>query len=269
MCRPTHFDVSYSINPWMDPAKPTATPLAVAQWETLRRIFIDLGHRVDELQPQPGLPDMVYTANGALVHDGTVLVARFRHPQRDRESAAYLRWFTERGYRPVSQAERFNEGEGDYLIAGSYVLSGSGFRTEPAAHGETQELFGLPVVSLRLVDPRYYHLDTALAVLDDNEIMYYPPAFSPGSRAVLETLFPDAILADAADAAVFGLNAVSDGRHVVLAAAATGLAARLRERGFDPIGVDLTELLKGGGGVKCCTLEIRGPRPAVTDSSGD
>jgi N-dimethylarginine dimethylaminohydrolase len=116
---------------------------------------------------------------------------------------------------------------------------------------------GLPVTSLTLVDPRYYHLDTALAVLNDDEIMYFPEAFSTASRRRLEALYPDAVRASAADAAVFGLNAVSDGRYVILPQAATGLTAQLRERGYEPIGADLSELLKGGGSVKCCTLELR------------
>jgi N-dimethylarginine dimethylaminohydrolase len=115
------------------------------------------------------------------------------------------------------------------------------------------------VIGLDLVDPRYYHLDTALAVLDDttDEVMYYPPAFSPGSREVLRRLFPDALIAGAEDAAAFGLNAVSDGLHVLLPQAATGLLGPLRERGFEPVGIDLSELLKGGGSVKCCTQELR------------
>jgi len=113
------------------------------------------------------------------------------------------------------------------------------------------------VISLTLVDPNYYHLDTALTVLDGNTIAYYPAAFSPGSRAVLQRLYPDVITATEADAAVFGLNAVSDGYNVVLPHNATGLAAVLRNRGFNPIGVDLSELLKAGGSVKCCTMELR------------
>jgi N-dimethylarginine dimethylaminohydrolase len=112
-------------------------------------------------------------------------------------------------------------------------------------------------VSLQLVDPRFYHLDTALAVLGDHDVAYFPEAFSPGSRGVLQRLFPDAILTGEEDATVLGLNAVSDGRHVVLPAAARDLAAQLRERGYEPVGVDLSELLKAGGSVKCCTLEIR------------
>lgn len=113
------------------------------------------------------------------------------------------------------------------------------------------------MIGLTLVDPDYYHLDTALTVLDEQTIAYYPAAFSPGSLAVLRRLFPDAVLASAADAAAFGLNATSDGYNVVLPQNATDLAGQLRDRGFRPVGVDLSELLKAGGSVKCCTLELR------------
>lgn len=130
-------------------------------------------------------------------------------------------------------------------------------RPSQTPSSEAQEFFGIPVTGLTLVDPKFYHLDTAIAVLAENEVMYYPAAFTPGSRAVLRELFPDAILATDADAAVFGLNALSDGRHVLLPESATHLIGELRRRGFEPIGVDLTELLKAGGSVKCCTLELR------------
>ncbi|GAA1987604.1 dimethylargininase [Kitasatospora viridis] len=258
MCRPTHFEVSYAINPWMDPSKPVDTDLAVAQWERLHALYGELGHRVDLIDPLPGLPDMVYAANGATVVDGKVLGARFRNAERAAEGPAYLDWFRDQGF-TTRDPEHVNEGEGDLLLTAGHVLAGRGFRSVTAGHAEAQEFFGRPVVGLELVDPRFYHLDTALSVLDADrdEIMYYPAAFSPGSRAVLARLFPDALLVDEADAEVFGLNAVSDGLHVILPEAATGLAARLRERGFQPIGMDLSELLKGGGSVKCCTLEIR------------
>ncbi len=159
----------------------------------------------------------------------------------------------------MRQATHVNEGEGDFLLAGEEILAGRGFRSSPETHIEARAFFGRPVRSLTLVDPRFYHLDTALAVLDAEQIMYYPGAFSPASRALLADHYPDAILVDEADAAVFGLNALSDGLHVVMPRAATRLAARLRERGYEPIGVELTELLKAGGSVKCCTLELRGP----------
>jgi N-dimethylarginine dimethylaminohydrolase len=257
MCRPTYFAVTYSINPWMDPSRPTSAHVGLAQWKRLHDMFVELGHDVRLIEPVPGLPDMVFAANGAIVLDGKVLVARFRHAERAEESAAYLDWFERGGWTAVRQAEYVNEGEGDFLCVGQEILAGSGFRSDLRAHDEVREFFGRPVVSLTLVDPRYYHLDTALAVLGEAEVMYNPAAFSPESRAILAERFPDAILADAADAAVFGLNAVSDGRNVILPRQAVGLVAQLRERGYTPIGVDLTELLKAGGNVKCCTLELR------------
>ncbi|MFD0310858.1 dimethylargininase [Streptomyces sp. NPDC127119] len=257
MCRPTYFDVTYSINPWMAPDRPTSAETGLAQWKGLFDTFVELGHDVELIEPVPGLPDMVFAANGAIVVDGKVLVARFRHPQRGDESAAYLEWFGRGGWSEVRQARYVNEGEGDFLWAGGEMLAGTGFRSESRAHAEVREFFGCPVTGLTLVDPRFYHLDTALAVLGDRKIMYYPAAFSPESRAVLAERFPDAILAEESDAAVFGLNALSDGHNVVLPRAATGLAAQLREHGYRPLGADLTELLKAGGSVKCCTLELR------------
>ncbi|MFP3987275.1 amidinotransferase [Streptomyces sp. E11-3] len=257
MCRPSHFDVTYAINPWMDPSKPVDPELAVAQWERLCSLYRELGHQVELIDPVPGLPDMVYAANGATVVDGKVLGARFRNAERYAEGPAYLEWFRAHGFTELHAPEHINEGEGDFLVTGSWVLAGRGFRSSPEGHAEAQEFFGRPVISLELTDPRYYHLDTALAVLDTDEVMYHPQAFSPGSRAVLERLFPDAVLAAPQDAAAFGLNAVSDGLHVILPEAATGLADQLRERGFIPKGLDLSELLKGGGSVKCCTLELR------------
>lgn len=259
MCPPAHFRVTYSINPWMDPSKPVELPLALAQWEDLRDRYRTLGHTVDILDPGPGLPDMVFAANGATVIDGRVLGARFAHAERAEEAEAHLEWFRAHGFTGIHRPAHVNEGEGDFAVTSSYILAGRGFRSSPLSHDEAQEFFGRPVIGLDLVDPRYYHLDTALSILDDaaDEIMYYPDAFSPGSRSVLARLFPDALIAAPEDAAALGLNAVSDGRHVLLPQAAVGLYAPLRARGFEPLGMDLSELLKGGGSVKCCTQELR------------
>ena len=256
MCPPTYFTVDYAINAWMDPSVVVDVDLAMAQWESLRRTFESLGHQVEVLEPVPGLPDMVFAANGSLVVDGRALIAKFAHPERREEARHHRAWLADHGI-AVSRARATHEGEGDFLVVGDTVLAGHGFRTSPRAHDEVAHVLGAPVVSLELVDPRFYHLDTALAVLDDETVAYYPPAFSAESRAALEELFPDAVLAESADAFVLGLNAVSDGRHVVVADGATRLQEQLRERGFVPVPVDLSELLKGGGGVKCCTSELR------------
>jgi N-dimethylarginine dimethylaminohydrolase len=258
MCEPRFFEVTYSINPWMDVRKPVDADIAVAQWERLRDLYVELGHQVSLIEPVDGLPDMVFTANGATVLDGRVLLANFRYEQRRAETEAHRAWFDAHSYPWVTDAVWTNEGQGDFLMVGDRMLAGTGFRSDPRSHEQARELFGCPVVSLTLVDPRYYHLDTALSVLSDDEIMYYPAAFSPQSQAVLRGLYPDAVLATAEDAEVFGLNVVSDGRNVILPQAAARLIDLLRQKGFHPIGVDMSELMKAGGAVKCCSLELHG-----------
>jgi N-dimethylarginine dimethylaminohydrolase len=257
MCPPEYFTVDYAINPWMHPDQPVDTGRARRQWEQLRATFTGLGHTVRTIAPVPELPDMVFAANGAIVVDGKVLGARFRYPQRMAEGPAYRRWFSENGYQVVKEPHAINEGEGDLIFAGRAILAGHGFRSEPAAADEVAEFFGLPVISLRLVDPRFYHLDTALVVLDGDTAAYYPAAFDDAGRAALTSHFAELIEAKDEDAEVLGLNAVSDGRHVVLPEQARGLAAQLAGAGFVPVTVDLSEFLKSGGGPKCCTLELR------------
>jgi N-dimethylarginine dimethylaminohydrolase len=262
MCPPEHFAVEYEINPWMDPSVPVDVELAVKQWTRLRETLLGLGHTVHVLPPEPGLPDMVYAANGAFGVDNVVYGARFRYPQRSAEADRHRAF-----YETFHQGRRFveptavNEGEGDFAyvpgVFGGLVLAGYGFRTEPDAHREAQEAFGRPVLSLQLVDPRFYHLDVALAVLDDHTIAYLPAAFSPASQRILRAVFPDAVIADEADTIAFGLNLISDGRHAVLAGEATGMASKLRAAGYEPVPVELGELKKGGGSVRCCIAELR------------
>lgn len=256
MCRPDFFEVSYSINPWMDPAEPVDRGRAIDQWEGLRETYLDFGHTVDTVPAVPGLPDMVFAANAGIIFGDKAIAARFTHPERHGETAAYASWFRSTCGGPVIEAADTNEGEGDFLRVGNLMLAGTGFRTSVDAHHEVRQFFGLPVISLELIDPRFYHLDTALAVLDSATVAYYPPAFSATSNALLRQLFPDAILATDADAIVFGLNAFCDGLNVFLTAAATDLHAALRDRGYNPVGIELSELLKAGGSVKCCTLEV-------------
>ena len=269
MCPPTFFDVSYVINPWMAPHPPVDRGRALDQWRSLVAGYRAAGHRVDLLEPVPGLPDLVFTANGATVLDGYVLQARFANPQRAAEAAVHAAWHHDDpvcGSGPVSPAVTLptavNEAEGDFAVLADRVLAGYGFRTTRDAHAELAALTGREVVSLQLVDPYFYHLDVALTVLDDttDHIAYYPPAFSPESRALLQRLFPDAVLATDADAACLGLNCVSDGATVWVPAGAHDLVLALQAQGYTSVEVDLSELRRGGGSVKCCTQELRPPR---------
>ncbi|MGW0461457.1 dimethylargininase [Streptomyces tendae] len=265
VCEPRHFAVQYAINPWMSTGRPVDVVRALDQWQALVDTYRAHGHTVDAVAPVPGLPDMVFAANCAVVVEGRVFGSLFHAPERRPESVPFEAWFKAEGFE-VHHPESVCEGEGDLAPAGRWILAGTGFRTTRTAHREVQEFFGVPVISLTLVDPYFYHLDTALFVLeegseaDGGNIAYYPGAFSPGSREVLERLYPDAVIATREDAMAFGLNSVSDGRHVFIAPQARALADRLAGLGYVPVPVDLSEFHKAGGGIKCCTQEIRETR---------
>ena len=200
VCEPRHFAVQYAINPWMHPDTQVDVDLARDQWagadQRLPRPRPHRGHRASRSRTfrtwcSRRTPRSSWRA---------VSSARYFHaPQRRPESIAYETWFKAAGF-DVYRPESVCEGEGDLVPVGRYVLAGTGFRTTREAHHEVQEFFGVPVISLQLVDPHFYHLDTALFVLDDENIAYYPEAFSPGSREVLARLFPDAVLATREDA---------------------------------------------------------------------
>lgn len=265
MCRPDHFRVSYEINPWMKLGRPTDTARAVRQWQALHDTYLALGHEVELIDPVPGLDDMVYAANGGLVIDGVALGAKFKVAERRAEERPYRDWFASHGFEVVEPVAT-QEGEGDFLLVGGTILAGHGFRSSLASHAEVAEVFCREVVSLRLVNPAYYHLDTALCVLDPVEgpggveranIAYLPAAFDEASQAVLAERFPDAIRVPPFVPETLELNAVSDGLNVLIPPPTNGFDAQLRERGYHPVPVDVSELHLGGGGIKCCTLQLR------------
>jgi N-dimethylarginine dimethylaminohydrolase len=255
MCPPTYFDVTYSINPWMRPADGADPRLAMAQWTALRDQLQALGHTIELMPADPLLPDLVFAANGGIVVGERALVPRFRFPQRVPEVARFEQALSSLGLQ-TKRSVALNEGEGDFRMAGSVMLAGWGLRSEESAAAEVAEYFGVPVLPLRLVDPRFYHLDTALAVLDSNTVAYLPQAFDAHSRRELRRRFPAAIEAEPEDAEQLGLNLISDGHNVVMGADSPTLAQRLRAAGYEVHPVELGELRKAGGGPKCCVLTV-------------
>ena len=256
MCSPAHFTISYAINPWMTGDEPVDHARAQRQWQALADTYRSLGHEVRLIDPVPGLPDMVFAANGATVIGRTVLGARFRHAERAGEAPAYLSWLRAEGY-AVHEPRQPNEGQGDIVVAGTTILAGHGFRTEPSVRDDLEQIFGMPVVSLRLVDPRYYHLDTALVVLGPGTAAYYPAAFDDAATAALGSVFTELIEAKNENTKILKLNAVNDGHHIMLPAETDNLTRQLATHRFEPVAVEMSEFHKTGDGPKCCTLELR------------
>ena len=257
MCRPDAFDVIYAINAWMDPTvgrRPGTGAGAVG--ESSARCTRASATASTSSTPLPGQPDMVFAANGGVVVGGRALGARFAHAERRSAAPAFLAWLQAAGWSGARPSPVTFEGEGDVVVCSSVLLVGSGFRTSPAAADVVRETLRVPVLPLRLADPRFYHLDTAVLHLGDDRLAWYPPALDGPSQAALRRRFPDAVEAEEADALALGLNGWSDGTTVVLPVGTTGLGRRLRALGHDVVEVDVSELRRAGGGPKCCTWEM-------------
>ena len=194
MCPPTLYDVNYVINPWMEGnVHRSSRQNAEQQWEQLRAALAGLA-RVELLEPQAGSPDMVFTANAGLVRMGVVALSRFLHPERQGEEPHFRKWFDDSGFavRELPQAVPF-EGEGDALFEAdnSRLWAGHGMRSREASHRYLQDTWGVEVISLKLVDPRFYHLDTCFCPLFGGYVLYYPEAFDAVSRARIGALYPE------------------------------------------------------------------------------
>lgn len=258
MCRPDFFEVTYEINAWMKTENAVDTEKAKKQWQGLYDLYLKLGYDVHLIDPVDGLPDMVFTANGAIVIDSTVMLPRFKFAERQPETEHFRLWFEANGYPSTHMPTHDFEGEGDALVIGDYILAGWGFRSDIESHQELAELYpDKKVLSIHLVDPRFYHIDTCLTVIDDTTIAYFPPAFDEESQQLLQKTFENVIEVSEEDAQVFGLNTFSDGHNIVMSSATSELAEQYRARGYTVHELDLSEFRKSGGGIKCLTLSLR------------
>jgi N-dimethylarginine dimethylaminohydrolase len=270
MCRPEHFAVSYTINPWMDPKRwardAGAHAAAEREWGALYRKLIKLGAAVEVIPPVPGLPDLVFTANAAVVLDRKALLARFRHPERQREEGhfeAAFRALQARGLIDVVRKlpkELVLEGAGDCVWDARRKLfwMGYGPRSDASAAGAVEHMFNQDVVTLELADPRFYHMDTALAPLPGGEVMYLPRAFSAAGRAAFcERVAPhDRIELAMEDACRLAANAVALGNTLLMSDCGRRLRANLTERGYEVVTTPLSSFLRSGGSAFCLTLRL-------------
>lgn len=257
MCPPTFFDIEYEINPWMHQSDQPAEDTAANQWQKLYKIYTEkMGWHVELIDPVKGLPDMVFATDCCLMIDGKIMLSSFRYPERQPETAQFEKWFHEHGYTEIKQAKNFFEGGGDTMKFGDKIIAGHGFRSDRAAHDELAEYFDREVISLKIVDPRFYHLDTSLTVLSSDTVAFYPPAIDEASQKLLHEKVPNLIEATEEEAKGFGLNAVSDGKTVICSGESPNLLEKYRAAGFEVIATPILEFRKSGGGVKCLTLEL-------------
>jgi N-dimethylarginine dimethylaminohydrolase len=264
MCPPDYFTVEYVINPWMAGHEDSLS-LAKAQdqWQRLR----DLVARFAEIviiEPHPKLPDMVFTANAGVVYGGKAIASHFMPMERRPEEPIFKQWFRDNGFTLLELDEKIGfEGAGDCLLdrGGPWLWTGFGFRTEIEAHPKIAAYFDIELVSIRLTDARFYHIDTCFCPLSGGYLMYHPPAFDYDSRIAIESRIPPhkRIVVDTQDAGNFACNAINIDDNVILNRASEPLKAQLMLAGFNVHECELSEFLKAGGSAKCLSLKLNEP----------
>lgn len=258
MCRPTHFDVTFEINPWMDRQNRPDRGRSAAEWASLRQAIGACGAETFAVDSVQGLSDMVFPADIAVVRAGTFLRARFRHQERRAEAAHGADWLRASGFaesEPLAGEGTFLEG-GDVLAFGDGLVAGHGFRSTLAAHAHLQAAFRTEVVSVRLLDPRLYHLDMSICPLDSRTAIVAPWAWDEPSRKRVLARLPDPLIISEAEAMSFCANSIVVGRNVVMSACPDRLARELKARGFTVVVSAIGEFLKAGGGIRCMTLDL-------------
>jgi N-dimethylarginine dimethylaminohydrolase len=257
MCPPSHFGVLYEINPWMTREVPVDLEASAAQWEALVATLKDAGAEVATIDPVEGLPDMVFTANGGFVWDGRFVASHFKHPERSGEEEQFTRWAADHDFAVTHlSGNPLFEGAGDALPFAGRVLAGYRIRSEFDAHTALAKELDVEVLSVELVDPRFYHLDLTFCPLDERRAVVVPDAWDSYGRAVVSSLVPEPIVLESDEALAFCANSVVVGDEIVMPACTPRLQTVLEENGLRVRICPVDQFLKAGGGVRCLTLAL-------------
>ena len=256
MCRPEHFRVDYAINPWMDPATPVDAALALAQWEALRTAIEAAGARVEIIAGMADHPDMVYAMNFGVVDGDRVLLTSFRHHQRRAEARAAADWFEANGWRVhrLAAADAFEAG--DAFLLGDALVVAHGPRTDLSAHREIAAVLGVRVAPVRVVHPALYHLDLSLCPLDERRALVAPSAWDAAGASVVRSLVPEPLVLTEEEAFTFCANSIVVEDTVIMPACPDRVRRQLEAWGFAVVVIDVSELHRGGGSIRCMTLPL-------------
>jgi len=255
MCPPMHYTVCYSINPWMNTDVGVDRSAALHQWMALVAALEAGGVEIEVIKQAPSLPDMVFTSNAGLVYGNRLVLSRFGPAERRGEEPLFARWFVEHGFRVDLLDETF-EGAGDAFVFHGLLLAGHGQRSTLPGIRSVAERLGLPLLPLHLIDPRFFHLDTCLSILDSRTILWYPDAFDREAGLALRSLDVQLIAVSEREAMQLGCNALTDGQNVYSTTDSLRLSRLLDDAGFTLHPIPLGEFLKGGGGVRCLALPL-------------
>ena len=255
LCPPDHYGIEYEINPWMSRARGTEAPVAQKQWKELHATLSKLDSKAHLITAQPRLPDMVFTANAGLTVGRQFIPSNFRHQERAGEAPHFAKWMEAHGYEVTWLPENlYFEGEGDALFGGDVLFCGYKFRSDIQSHRAIADRLGGLVISVELVDPRFYHLDTCFCPLPDGGAVWFPPAFDDYGQRAIRDHVQDLIDVEPEEAVHFCCNAVVLDRDIVLPEGAPKLVAKLQDRGYRCHQLAMSEFIKAGGACKCLVM---------------
>ncbi len=256
MCPPDHFSVSYSINPWMEPGGEVDRHLAADQWLTLRSAIEDAGGSVEIIEQHPDLPDMVFTANLGIIANRILVPSRMYHRERMAEPDQAAAWATAAGLEVRRTSEGFFEGMGDALPFRAGLVAGHGQRSDQTAWSALTSATGWPITTIRLPDPRFYHIDLVFCPLDDRRALIAPLGLEAQGLKTLTSIVPEPIELTDDETLSFAANSIVVGTTIIMPACSPGLRRTLEGLGFDVVVVDVGEFEKAGGAVRCLTLPL-------------
>jgi N-dimethylarginine dimethylaminohydrolase len=259
MCSPRHYGIEYEINPWMSRRRQSTPQEAWTQWQELRRLLEDrLAVDIRVIEPQRGLPDMVFTANAGLVYRNKFIVSNFRHDVRRGEAGFFAEWFRQQGFEIIHLPEdHCFEGEGDLLKGGDCWFAGYHIRSDITGHQKVAEIIEQEILSLELTNDWFYHLDTCFCPLREGHALFYPMAFDSYARKVLENNIPQLIAVSEEEAVKLACNAIVTGDSIVMSAGCPKVREQLESLGFTVFEMPLGEFHKAGGSAKCLVLWIQ------------
>ena len=258
MCPPVYYGIEYEINPWMNRSFQSDSLLTLEQWRALYQLLKDrLDMDVSLIEPRPGLPDMVFTANAGLVWKNKFIVSNFRHQVRRGEARHFEDWFAVRNYEIFHLPEQNHfEGEGDLLMCGNLLFAGYPTRSSVISHQRASEIIEREIISLRLTNEWFYHLDTCFCPLSSHEAIYYPAAFDTHALKVLENHIGTLIPVTQEEARRFACNAIVVEKNVIMNDGCPKIRGQLESQGFSVFEIPLTEFIKAGGSAKCLVLKV-------------
>ncbi len=256
ICPPDHFDVIYEINAWMNVEQKPNHSIAREQWHQYENILAMLDFDLYYLEPQLGVPDLVFTANHGLVRGNKVVLAKMKHQERQLEEPYYSKWFQDAGLEIYTPQKGFYEGEGDSFIIGDTLYYGHGFRSETPVAEEIKDFLGLSkIIYVKLTDPYFYHFDTCFTPLGKDLVMLYEGAIASESLAAIKQEM-EVISVSKEEAHRFCCNAVVSGKDIVMPEGCFQVYLELANRGYSPYQVQLNQYLKAGGAAKCLCLKL-------------